>query len=259
MHLFLSLFSYKCKCVFGHWNRSACILWESDSQWGNQGCSSQPINRLRPVTVLALWTGSLNHGWCHMSNNTAKRAALKTAQTSTVFLAGWMTQQQTTFWRFKLSKSATVPLGDWRGGRVGGTSICTLRVTFIKYKGLKIKFRNSYLIWNYFISISNLIGAGAVQVKEPLFVLSSHLIDVESHEEVQSFSFSHFPAFVTQLFLCVWVVKFEIEEWWERRLKTFLWHFSESYKVLKNNKKIHVIEVKRNHYIRYKLNFISFI
>lgn len=201
MHLFLSLFSYKCKCVFGHWNRSACILWESDSQWGNQGFSSQPINRLRPVTVLALWAGSLNHGWCHMSNNTAKRAALKTAQTSTVFLAGWMTQQQTTFWRFKLSKSATVPLGDWRGGWVGGTSICTLRVTFIKYKGLKIKFRNSSLIWNYFISISNLIGAGAVQVKEPLFVLSSHLIDVESHEETQSFSFSSF--FDTTFSLCL--------------------------------------------------------
>lgn len=192
MHLFLSLFSYKCKCVFGHWNRSACILWESDSQWGNQGFSSQPINRLRPVTVLALWTGSLNHGWCHMSNNTAKRAALKTAQTSTVFLAGWMTQQQTTFWRFKLSKSATVPLGDWRGGRVGGTSICTLYLIKVTLKGLKIKFRNSSLIWNYFISISNLIGAGAVQVKEPLFVLSSHLIDVESHEETQSFSFSSF-------------------------------------------------------------------
>lgn len=116
MHLFLSLFSYKCKCVLGHWNRSACVLWESDSQWGNQGCSSQPINRLRSATVLALWTGSLNHSWCYMSNNTAKRAALKTAQTSTVFLAGWMTQQQTTFWRFKLSKSATVPLGDWAGG-----------------------------------------------------------------------------------------------------------------------------------------------
>lgn len=31
-----------------------------------------------------------------------------------------------------------------------------------------------------------------MQVKEPLFVLSSHLIDVESHEETQSFSFSSF-------------------------------------------------------------------
>lgn len=31
-----------------------------------------------------------------------------------------------------------------------------------------------------------------MQVKEPLFVLSSHLIDVESHEEILIFSFSNF-------------------------------------------------------------------
>lgn len=145
MHLFLSLFSYKCKCVFGHWHRSACILWESDSQWGNQGCSSQPINRLRSVTVLALWTGSLNHSWCYMSNNTAKRAALKTAQTSTVFLAGWLSSKQ-------LSDGSSCPSLPLFLLRAGGWGVLlyfnfhTLRVTFIKYKGLKIKFRNSYLI-----------------------------------------------------------------------------------------------------------------
>lgn len=64
-----------------------------------------------------------------MSNNTAKSAALKRAEASTVFLVGWMTQQQTTFCHFKFSKSATVPVEE------GSGTLCTLRVTFLKFKG----------------------------------------------------------------------------------------------------------------------------
>lgn len=51
-------------------------------------------------------------------------------------------------------------------------------------------------------------------------------------------------------------MKFEIKGLVGKETENFSMALSESYKVLKNNKKIHVIEVKRNHYIRYKLNFI---
>lgn len=56
-------------------------------------------------------------------------------------------------------------------------------------------------------------------------------------------------------------MKFEIKDLVGKETENFSMALSESYKVLKNknNKKIHVIEVKRNHYIRYKLDFISFI
>lgn len=64
----------------------------SDSQWGNQRCSSQPINRLRSVTFLSLWAGSLSHRWCYMSDYTQLtglfRRALKHVQSWR--LAGWL-------------------------------------------------------------------------------------------------------------------------------------------------------------------------
>ena len=89
VYLSSPLFSYKCKFVFGHWNRSACVRWESGGRWGNHGGSDEPINGLWSVTFLTLGAGALRHSY--MSGCTANRAALKTAHTRTVLLLGWFT------------------------------------------------------------------------------------------------------------------------------------------------------------------------
>ncbi len=64
-----------------------------------RGVLASQSARSGPVTFLTPGAGSLSHGWCYISNQSANRAALKRAEMSTVLMVGWLTSQHSSNFR----------------------------------------------------------------------------------------------------------------------------------------------------------------